>query len=321
MNVTTRALFVLLAAACSTESHEADAAPSVDATTTACGTGLYPSNATTEGSLMHDGITRAFRVHVPAAHDGTAPLPLVLVLHGGGGSGRQIENGSGMSAIADREGFIAVYPDGTGRIRTWNGGGCCGSAVSESVDDVGFFAALLDHLEGSLCVDPARVYATGMSNGGIMSHRLACELADRLAAIAPVAGTDMTTACTPSRPVAVMQVHGSADGHVPWDGGMGCGPAGVPFTSVPETIARWQSRDGCGASLTRFFEEGDGHCERSADCTGAEVALCTIEGGGHSWPGGAPAPDVVECPGDGAQSTTFHASEAIWRFFADHPMR
>ncbi|AKF02979.1 Hypothetical protein DB32_000127 [Sandaracinus amylolyticus] len=270
---------------------------------------------------MHDGATRTFRVHVPPAGDGASRLPLVLVLHGGGGSGRQIEIGSRMNAIADREGFVAVYPDGTGHIRTWNGGGCCGSAVTDDVDDVGFFAALLDHLEASLCVETSRVYATGMSNGGIMSHRLACELADRIAAIAPVAGTDMTRACTPARPVAVLQVHGTEDGHVPWDGGMGCGPAGVPFTSVPETIARWQARSGCGASLARFFEEGDGHCARSADCTGADVALCTIEGAGHSWPGGGRSADVVECPADGEQSTTFRASEAIWRFFADHPMR
>ena len=299
-----------------------DAPP--DASTSGCGTAStrYPAGTTTLGSLPHDGLERTFRVHVPPAHDGSAALPLVLVLHGGGGSGEQIElRSSGMSPIADREGFIAVYPDGTGRIRTWNGGGCCGSAVTDDVDDVGFVAALLDHLEAELCVDTARVYSTGMSNGAIMSHRLACELASRIAAIAPVAGTDMTASCAPSRPVPVMQIHGSDDGHVPWEGGLGCGPAGVPFTSVPETLARWQERNGCGAVLSRFFEQGDGHCEQSADCTGADVALCTIEGGGHSWPGGAPGRDLVDCPADGAQSTTFIASEVIWDFFAAHPMR
>ncbi|MCB9611537.1 MAG: prolyl oligopeptidase family serine peptidase [Sandaracinus sp.] len=136
--------------------------------------------------------------------------------------------------MAEREGFVVVYPDGTGTIPTWNAGGCCGSAVRDDVNDVGFVAAILDRLEGELCLDRDRVFATGMSNGGMMSHRLGCELSERFAAVAPVAGTLMFDACTPTRPVHVMHVHGSDDGHVPWEGGLGCGPAGVPFTSVPD---------------------------------------------------------------------------------------
>lgn len=289
----------------------------------AAGGTAYPAGSTTVGEIVAGGMTRTFRVHVPPRYDGRAPLPLVLMLHGGGGSGRQLETASSrMSPIADREGFIAVYPDGTGaRLRTWNAGGCCGSAVTNDVDDVGFVRALIDHLEAELCVDRRREFASGMSNGGLMSHRLACELSDRIAAVAPVAGTEMSPTCTPARPVAVMHIHGSDDGHVPWDGGEGCGLAGVSFTSVPATMERRRTLNGCDATTTEVLAEGDGRCDGWDGCDeGADVVLCTVSGGGHSWPGGEPSADVVDCPADGEQSTTFVASEIIWRFFATHPM-
>jgi polyhydroxybutyrate depolymerase len=271
--------------------------------------------------LAHDGAPRTFRVHVPPGYDGSEPRPLVLMFHGGGGSGRQFEQASSrMNPIADREGFIAVYPDGSGALQTWNGGGCCGYAVTNDVDDVGFVSALLDHLEAALCIDTQRVFASGMSNGGIMSHRLACELAGRFAAIAPVAGTDLTASCMPARPVPVMQIHGTDDGHVPWDGGEGCGLAGVSFTSVPDTMEGWRSRNGCTEMTAAYFAEGDGTCRSYVGCAeGADVVLCSIEGGGHNWPGGEPPAGLIECPGNGGQSTTFSASEAVWRFFAAHP--
>lgn len=293
---------------------------------TACGLNdnkRYAVATTTAGELLLGSAKRTFRVHVPPQYEAEKPLPLVLMFHGGGGSGRQLElSSSGMNEIADREGFIAAYPDGTGLVKTWNGGGCCGAAVRDNVDDVGFVAALLDHLEETLCLDRRRVFAAGMSNGAMMSHRLGCELADRIAAIAPVAGTDMTSSCTPTRPVPILHIHGSADGHVPWQGGLGCGPAGVPFTGVEESITRWAMRDQCSGVSRPYFEQGDGSCQAYGDCSdGAEVVLCTIRDGGHSWPGGAPNVDAVDCPGNGAQSKTFAASEVIWRFFAQHPHR
>lgn len=307
----------------------ADDASTPDASTTptepspGCGAGAarYRPGRTTVGQLSHDGLARTFRVHVPPSHDGTTPLPLLLMFHGGGGSGRQFEEASsGMSPIADREGFIAVYPDGTGRIQTWNGGGCCGSAVMDGVDDVGFTRALLDHLEAELCIDRLRVHASGMSNGAIMSHRLACELADRIASVAPIAGTEMSPTCTPSRRVAVMHVHGSADGHVPFAGGMGCGPAGVAFTSVPATMERRRVLNGCATTTSTTFQQGDGTCQGYDGCAdGADVVLCTIAGGGHSWPGGAPPAGLVACPGNGGQSSTFIASEVVWSFLSAHP--
>ncbi len=284
------------------------------------GTAGYPLG-TTLGMLAHDGLDRTFRVHVPPGYDASRPSSVVLMFHGGGGSGEQLDTmSSNMTPIADRENFIVVYPDGTGTIRTWNGGGCCGGAVRNDVDDVGFVSALLDHLEGSLCVDRARVFASGMSNGGILSHRLACELSDRLAAIAPVAGANMAPTCSPTRSIAVLAIHGSSDGHVPWEGGMGCGPAGVPFPSVEESITGWRTRNGCSATSRVTFAEGNGSCATYEGCD-EDVTLCTVEGGGHSWPGGAPNAGVIDCPADGEQSTTFFASEAAWRFFVAHPRR
>lgn len=290
----------------------------------ACDTGgsTYPVG-TTVGSIVHQGLTRTFRVHVPPGASSAGPRPLVLMFHGGGGSGLQFESASShMDEVADREGFVVVYPDGTGTVRTWNAGGCCGSSVANSVDDVGFVRALLDHLESTMCLDTRRVFASGMSNGAMLVHRLGCELADRLAAIAPVSGTDMTASCHPSRAIPVMHTHGTADAHVPWNGGVGCGPSAASFTSVPTTIARWKTRDGCTASTsTPGYTAGEGHCESWGGCTGgSEVVLCTIDGGGHNWPGGDPPADVTPCPGDGIQSSTFHASEVVWSFFAAHPM-
>lgn len=284
-----------------------------------CGrVGRYPTG-NTAASLVQDGRSRTFTVHVPPGYDGPLALPVVLLFHGGGGSADQLQNRSaGMDPIADREGFVAVYPDGTGALRTWNAGGCCGAAVRDAVDDVGFVGALLDELEAELCVDRRRVYASGMSNGGMMSHRLGCELADRIAAIAPVAAVDVTATCAPSRPVPIFHVHGSSDGHVPWEGGVGCGPSGVDYPSVPDSIEGWRSRNGCETTTTPGFSEGDGRCDGYDGCD-ADTVLCTIEGGGHSWPGGAPGAGAIDCPADGPQSTTFFASEAIWSFFADHP--
>jgi polyhydroxybutyrate depolymerase len=269
------------------------------------------------GELAFMNTTRTFRVHLPRSYDPASPTPLVLMFHGGGGGGLQFEQASSrMDPVADREGFVAVYPDGTGVLKTWNGGGCCGYALENGVDDVGFVGALLDHLEASLCIDRRRIFASGMSNGAILTHRLACELSQRIAAIAPVAGSDNTAACSPRRPVPILEIHGTADGHVPWQGGEGCGPAKVSFTSVPRTVERWRTRNACSGSATQtYFRQGDGHCEATRGCA-ADVILCAIEGGGHNWPGGEPPAGLVECPDNGFQSSTFAASEVVWAFFA-----
>lgn len=294
----------------------------------ACGA---PINGYTAGSndrtLTHDGLARTFGVYVPSGYDfsGGTPVPVVLILHGGFGSGLQAFTTARLAALADARGVIVVYPDGVASplgVRTWNAGGCCGYAQSMAIDDVGFIGALLDQLESEVCIDRRRVHATGMSNGAELAHRLACDLSWRIAAVAPVAGTDNTTTCAPTRPVPVMTIHGTADQNVPFDGGVGCGLSGVATTSVPETIARWQERDDCPGGNAPRFVEGDGTCETHGHChSEAEVVLCTIAGGGHSWPGGEPPAitGIGNCP-FGAQSQTFDASARALDFFALHPM-
>lgn len=306
--------------------------PSVDGGTSADGGAARPSAGcarsgsgyavgTSTGTLNVAAAQRTFRVHVPPAHAARQPLPAVFMLHGGGGSGEQLQTQSArMDPIAEREGFVTVYPDGTGVLRTWNGGLCCGRAVSENIDDVGFIAALLDHLEAELCLDRRRVFAMGMSNGGLLSHRLACELSARIAAVAPIAGTLGVPRCEPVRPVPVLHVHGTRDGHVPYDGGSGCGPSGATFTSVPDTLEIWRTRNGCAATTLPYFEQGEGRCTAYEACQ-APVVLCAIDGGGHSWPGGVGKEPVVACPEDGFQSETFLASEVAWRFFQANPLR
>jgi len=292
-----------------------DGAAALDATTSEDAAGA----ATCEGksaqpldavwTLEHAGMTRTIRVHVPASYDPTRRTPVVLDFHGYTMSAQAQEDMTRLPAKADAEGFISVTPDGTGALRGWIGGACCGTPAQTGLDDVGFVASLLDQLEARLCVDPRRVYATGFSNGGFLSHRLACELSDRIAAIAPVAGMMGIDDCSPSRPVPVMHFHGTADTIVRYDGG---GTTG--YRSAAETDAGWAMRNGCDAATVESFANGDSRCATHTGCDGgSEVTLCTVTGGGHTWPGGGYFPA-------GHITMDLSATDAMWTFFVAHPM-
>jgi polyhydroxybutyrate depolymerase len=260
-------------------------------------------------TLPFGGVDRAIRVHVPASYDPTIPTPVVLAFHGYTLDGAQMEMQARLSAKADAEGFVVAYPDGTGALRGWNAGDCCGSAAATGVDDVGFADALIDEMQARLCVDRDHIHATGFSNGGFLSHRLGCERADRIASIAPVSGVMGIDACAPVRPMPVFHVHGTADAIVPYGGG---GLTG--FRSVDATIADWAARNACATPPAVSFAMGDATCVAYPGCAqGGDVVLCTIEGGGHQWPGGNPF------PGGGHTSTDLVATDAIWDFFAAHP--
>ena len=208
----------------------------------------------------------------------------------------------------DSAGFIAVHPQGTGNPASWNAGACCSPANDNMVDDVGFVRAMLDKLELDLCVDNARIYSTGMSNGGFLSHRLACELSDRIAAVAPVAGVNGVMTCTPKRPISVMHFHGTADPLVSYTGSNG-------LPGAEQTVSDWAMRDHCTDSPLESFRKGDSHCITYKKCDGgAEVILCTVDNGGHTWPGG------TAIPGLGNTTTDLSATDAMWDFFLRHPM-
>lgn len=258
-----------------------------------------------EHVLVHDDLQRDYVVYVPPGYDHATPTPLVLAFHGYANSPAQQEQWSSLGEKAAAAGFVLVYPSGTGLVSGWNGGDCCGSMV----DDVGFVRALIDRLEADLCIDPARVYATGFSNGGFLSHRLACELSDRIAAIASVAGVMGIDGCAPTRPMPVLHMHGTGDFVVPYDGSVVLG-----FESVAETIAGWVERDGCKGEPVVSYVQDEVTCERYEACdAGAEVELCTIEGGGHTWPGGA---DIF---GAGPTTQSLDANDRLWDFFVAHP--
>ncbi len=264
--------------------------------------------------LSSSGGERVFDVHVPAKYDPARRTPVVFDFHGFTSDEKQQALLSGLNAKADEAGFVAVHARGTGVPLSWNAGACCGQAAGqggEPVDDVRFVRDMLDRLESQLCVDEKRVYATGMSNGGFLSHRLACEMSDRIAAIAPVAGVLGLQACAPSRHVPVMHFHGTLDTLVPYRGEPMKG-----FPSVASTINAWAERNGCSSAKVETFRKVDTVCETHQGCAdGATVTLCTVQGGGHTWPGGLPVPPL------GHTTSNLSATDAMWDFFAAHPMR
>ena len=271
-------------------------------------TGRQPQALDATWTITSGGQARTFNVHVPAAYDPTRATPVVLNFHGYSSDAAQEDLLAQMSAKADTEGFIAVHPEGLSN--SWNAGACCGASAQNGVDDVGFVRDMLDALEQKICVDARRVFATGMSNGGFLSHRLGCELSSRIAAIAPVAGVLALAACNPTRPMPVMHFHGTADTLVPYDGD----PA-QNFPDVASTFAAWAKRDGCVGQPTETFRKLDAHCATYATCAaGATVTLCTIDGGGHTWPGGTPIPSL------GYTTPNLSATDAMWDFFKKNPM-
>jgi polyhydroxybutyrate depolymerase len=274
---------------------------------------LGQAAGTESKTLEFGGRTRRYFVHPPKGYDGKTPLPLVLVLHGAVQGAINVERMSGMSAKADKENFLVAYPNGTsgsGLAPTWNAGACCGYAVIRKVDDVGFLRALIDRLEHDYTVDPKRIFVTGISNGGMMSYRLACELADRVAAIAPVEGAQ-DLECRPSGPVSVLIFHGTADLLVPYKGGrtpFQIGPKRTD-TSVSSTVAFWVKQDGC-STTPKHEETAQLRIDTYSDCKdSAGVTLYTIPGGHHMWPGTRLSHNDVP------------ATDIMWSFFAAHPKR
>ena len=272
-------------------------------------------------SLQHGGLTRKYLVHVPRAYNKLNPVPLILAFHGGMGNSEHFADDEVFHLISksDKEGFIIAFPNGASRMKsgkfaTWNAGNCCGYARDNNVDDVGFVKAMLNDIVRKYNIDSHRVYAIGFSNGGMLSYRLACEMTDKFKAIASVAGTDNCDNCTPSKPISIMHIHAKDDDHVLFNGG--CGPkckikSETEFTSVPETISRWVSRNNCNKNPKRVLEKKGVYCDLYSGCKGnVQVMLCVTEDGGHSWPGATVSTNLGIVP-----STTISTIDEIWDFF------
>ncbi|MCB9449929.1 MAG: prolyl oligopeptidase family serine peptidase [Anaerolineaceae bacterium] len=274
-----------------------------------------------------DDIPRSYILYVPHSYDPSVPTPLVVALHGRPGNGAGFALITELNPVAEANGFVVVYPDGVGQ--QWDYYNDILPIASKSIDDVAFLRTLVADLSLDLNIDPARLYVTGFSNGGMMTERMACETSDLFAAFAPVGGTmpiDFGAICRDAPVTPIILIHGTADVSIPWNGlvqQIGGRTYNV-LLSVPDTINFWAIHNGCGIE-GYSFEDLPQNDPRTAvrhhtftDCTdGADVEVYSIAGGGHNWPGvdnDSIGPQIA-----GTINTDINAGEAIWAFFAAHP--
>jgi len=279
-----------------------------------------------QATLQVDVRSRTYTYHVPAGYDGSRAVPLVLALHGRLGQGSGEERLSHLDKVSDAHGFLVVYPDGLDR--SWADGRGGTPSDRKGVDDVKFLSNLIDQLEREYRIDPTRIYATGMSNGGFMSGRVACELSGRVAAVAIVAASlseSVAANCHPEQPVSVLVLQGTDDPLVRLAGGpLGRNTAGGVVLSHDATVQKFADLDRCSSEPKKeriADQAGDGTtidvATYSACAGGTEVRGYVVNGGGHAWPGGMqyfPASMI------GKTSKNMDASEVIWEFFSRHPL-
>jgi len=315
----------------------AGAATELATTSAGCDSGASLVPGVERVTLQSGGQERWYRRHLPPAYDGAQALPLVIDLHGYSEGAEVHEMNSQMGDFGNEHGFVTLFPQGRGDVPFWD--------TSADGIDVAFIGDLLDEAEATLCIDPTRVYVTGLSNGAMMTSTVACVYADRIAAAAPVAGVAEVGDCTPDRPVPVVSFHGTADPFLDYQGGFGPATAQLPTPdgsgtlgelddadnaedagaaaaadapAVPEVMAEWAERNGCDDGAPDEAAQSEHVTILTYPCPeGAEVELYRIDGGGHTWPG-SPFLDGVDLVGE----TTFEisANEIIWDFFQAHPL-
>jgi len=276
-----------------------------------------PPSGEINGRILSGGEERTYVLHVPKNYDPSSPAPLVISLHGFAEWPAHQMQISRWNAMADRHGFLVVYPAGTGFPLRWR---IRGSPENEDLPaiEVQFIADLIDLLSVEYNIDPAQVYANGLSNGGGMADLLGCRLSDRIAAIGTVSGAYLypRDQCNPQRPVPVIAFHGTADPIVPYTGGESAS-FHEPFPLVTDWAADWAMRNGCNETAEVLEPSGAVTGIRYDGCRGdSEVLFYTVHGGGHSWPGGEPLPEWIA----GTTTRDIDATVEMWEFFAGHTL-
>lgn len=273
--------------------------------------------------IIVDDHERSYVLHIPTGFDDRKKYPLLFVFHGAGGTAQSMVKKTGFNAYADRDGFVVVYPDGVEK--SWNDGRGTTYADQRGVNDVRFISALIDRVASVVPIDENRIYATGMSNGAIFSHRLACELSSKFAAIGPVAGEipeALAPSCQLSGPMSRVAIHGVEDPFNRFSGGATRGGAGGRIVSAHATAEKWAAHNGCSLTPTRTqlpITVKDGTSVEQwvyPNCkNGTDVVLYAVNGMGHAWP-----PQAGEVPRiSGNTSQNIDATKVIWEFFKTHP--
>jgi polyhydroxybutyrate depolymerase len=242
----------------------------------------------------------------------------MLVFHGGGGQAKFMIKMTGMNKLSEKNDFIVVYPDGTGSkllpaLKTWNTGNCCGRAKKLNTDDTGFVRAIIKDIKRTININTEKIFATGISNGAMMSYKLACEAPDLVSGIAPVAGTLNIASCKPDQPVPVIHFHGTADNFCRYEGGVGSKSVSRRnFKSVEYSINTWKTINGCSNETSEFYKKGKAQCIQYEKCkNNSSVVLCTIIDGGHTWPDGhSQYPALM-----GEVNQDVNATQLMWEFF------
>lgn len=271
-------------------------------------------------TITVDGRVRTYLINLPPNYDADSNFSLVVALHGLAGSARQMETDYKLTAKSNSAGFMIVYPegvrsDGVLGIRTWNAGTCCDFAMQQNIDDVKFIRLMIQKLKTGYKINPKKVYATGMSNGAMMTYRLGCEMADVFAAIAPVSGTLLTTQpCNASRQVPLLHIHSAVDTKVPYAGGVGL--AGYYFPPVDSALNVWSTINGCNPAPHLVLDTTLYSVIQWMNCSNnTTIKRYLTKDGGHSWPGGLPARPAADPP-----SAAFDATDLIWDFFQQYSL-
>lgn len=275
----------------------------------------------TEGNMTVDGRSRSYLLNLPSNYNESSDISLVIALHGGGGKATQMESDYLLTEKANKEKFAIVYPEGVQSdgilgARTWNAGTCCDYAVEKNIDDVKYISLLIDELLKKYPkLNPKKVYATGMSNGAMMSYRLACELSNKIAAIAPVAGALVTVQpCMASRPVPILHIHSKLDEKVPYNGGRST--FGFLIPPIENGINTWLKNNSCNATTKTVTTLSNYTLTKWANCSSnSSIEIYLTNDGGHSWPGGLHSRAAADEP-----STAINANDAIWAFFQKYQL-